>query len=91
MTGVTRKLAAILAADVAGYSKLMGADETGTLNALRKLRNDLFCQSALNFDPPFGTVEVVPVDAMGPGSCLNDASFVICSEGDKKCIATRAA
>ena len=30
-----RKLAAILAADVAGYSRLMGADEEGTLNALR--------------------------------------------------------
>jgi len=28
---VTRKLAAILAADVAGYSRLMGADEEGTL------------------------------------------------------------
>ncbi len=37
-----RRLAAILAADVAGYSKLMGEDETGTLNALRKLRQDLF-------------------------------------------------
>jgi adenylate cyclase len=30
-----RKLTAILAADVAGYSRLMGADEEGTLNALR--------------------------------------------------------
>jgi adenylate cyclase len=27
----TRRLAAILAADVAGYSRLMGADEEGTL------------------------------------------------------------
>jgi TolB-like protein/class 3 adenylate cyclase/Tfp pilus assembly protein PilF len=33
-----RKLAAILAADVAGYSRLMGADEEGTLNALRAHR-----------------------------------------------------
>ncbi len=33
-----RKLAAILAADVAGYSRLMGADEEGTLNALRARR-----------------------------------------------------
>jgi adenylate cyclase len=31
---VVRKLAAILAADVAGYSRLMGADEVGTLRAL---------------------------------------------------------
>jgi adenylate cyclase len=31
----TRRLAAILAADVAGYSRLMGADEVGTVEALR--------------------------------------------------------
>lgn len=31
-----RKLAAILAADVVGYSRLMGADETGTLSALKR-------------------------------------------------------
>lgn len=31
---IERKLAAILSADVAGYSRLMGADETGTLAAL---------------------------------------------------------
>ncbi|MGE0736254.1 MAG: FHA domain-containing protein [Alphaproteobacteria bacterium] len=37
-----RKLAAILAADVVGYSKLMGADETGTLNTLRLCRRELF-------------------------------------------------
>ena len=30
----TRRLAAILAADVAGYSRLIGADEQGTLNRL---------------------------------------------------------
>ena len=38
----TRKLAAILAADVAGYSKLTGADEERTLARLRALRSDLF-------------------------------------------------
>jgi class 3 adenylate cyclase len=36
-----RKLAAILAADVAGYSKLAGADEERTLARLRALRSDL--------------------------------------------------
>ena len=41
MNTPTRKLAAILAADVAGYSRLMGADESGTLAALRELRRDL--------------------------------------------------
>src|SRR4029078_2467806 len=38
----TRKLAAILAADVAGYGKLAGADEERTLARLRALRSDLF-------------------------------------------------
>ena len=37
----TRKLAAILAADVTGYSKLAGADEERTLARLRGLRSDL--------------------------------------------------
>ena len=35
MTGERRRLAAIVAADVAGYSRLMGADEEGTIAALR--------------------------------------------------------
>jgi class 3 adenylate cyclase len=35
-----RRLAAILAADVAGYSRLMGADEGGTLERLKALRPD---------------------------------------------------
>jgi adenylate cyclase len=34
---VERRLAAILAADVAGYSRLMGADEEGTHERLRAL------------------------------------------------------
>jgi adenylate cyclase len=38
---VERRLAAILAADVAGYSRLMGADEEGTLAALKTLRREL--------------------------------------------------
>jgi TolB-like protein/class 3 adenylate cyclase len=37
----TRRLAAILAADVAGYSRLIGADEEGTLNRLRSIRAEL--------------------------------------------------
>src|SRR5271169_4138407 len=35
----TRRLAAILAADIAGYSRLMGEDETGTAQALREHRS----------------------------------------------------
>src|SRR3984893_12100082 len=38
---VERKLAAILAADIAGYSRLMGADEEGTLARLRLHRREL--------------------------------------------------
>ena len=37
----TRKLAAILAADVVGYSRLAGSDEERTLARLRALRSDL--------------------------------------------------
>src|SRR5438552_14508325 len=37
----TRRLAAILAADVAGYSRLIGADEEGTLRRLRSIRAEV--------------------------------------------------
>jgi adenylate cyclase len=37
----TRRLAAILAADVVGYSRLIGADEEGTLDRLRAIRTDV--------------------------------------------------
>ena len=36
---VTRKLAAILAADVVGYSRLMGEDEEATLATLKAYRD----------------------------------------------------
>ena len=38
---VERRLAAILAADVAGYSRLMGGDEEGTLARLKALRREV--------------------------------------------------
>ena len=41
MVKVQRRLAAILAADVVGYSRLVRSDETGTLTALRAHREDL--------------------------------------------------
>src|SRR5215471_14018009 len=37
----TRRLAAILAADVAGYSRLIGADEPGTLQAFKTIQTEL--------------------------------------------------
>src|SRR5215469_2050756 len=41
---VERRLAAILAADVVGYSRLMGSDEAGTLARLRTHRRELIDQ-----------------------------------------------
>jgi hypothetical protein len=42
-----RRLAAILAADVAGYSRLMGEDEAGTATAVRERRGgDEICAAA---------------------------------------------
>jgi adenylate cyclase len=38
----TRRLAAILAADVMGYSRLIGADEGGTLQAFKAIQAELF-------------------------------------------------
>ena len=39
---VERRLAAILAADVAGYSRLIGVNEEGTLATLKAHRRELF-------------------------------------------------
>src|SRR6516165_10667719 len=39
---IERRLAAILAADVVGYSRLMGADELGTFERIRAHRKELF-------------------------------------------------
>jgi adenylate cyclase len=41
-TPAKRRLSAILMADIVGYSHLMGADQSGTMNALRQLRSALF-------------------------------------------------
>src|SRR4030095_7706245 len=41
MTTEQRRLAAILVADVVGYSKLMGSDEAGTLSPLEALRTKI--------------------------------------------------
>jgi len=41
--GETRKLAAILVADVVGYSRLAGTDEDRTLSRLQGLRSDHPC------------------------------------------------
>src|SRR5271165_1209538 len=46
---VTRRLAAILAADVAGYSRLMGADEQGTLQRLKTTRANVLDPSIVQY------------------------------------------
>ena len=50
-----RRLAAILAADVAGYSRLMGADEKGTLSTLRSHREAVDRLIALHHGRVFGS------------------------------------
>ena len=45
-----RRLTTILAADVVGYSRLMGADEAGTLAALKGHRVQLFDQAGCRGD-----------------------------------------
>ena len=46
---VQRKLAAILAADVVSYSRMMEADETGTLDRLKSVRRELFAPIIAEF------------------------------------------
>ena len=64
-----RKLAAILAADVAGYSRLAGADEERTLARLRALRSDLI-------DPTIAVHNGRVVKRTGDGSLIEFRSVV---------------
>jgi TolB-like protein/class 3 adenylate cyclase len=64
-----RRLAAILAADVAGYSRLMGADEEGTLERLKALRHELL-------DPKITEHHGRIVKTTGDGMLVEFASVV---------------
>lgn len=64
-----RKLAAILAADVVGYSRLMASDEAGTLAALKRHRE-------LIFDPAVAEYGGRIVKLMGDGALVEFASVV---------------
>jgi adenylate cyclase len=66
---VTRKLAAILAADVAGYSKLTSADEERTMARLRALRSDLI-------DPTIALHHGRVVKRTGDGALIEFRSVV---------------
>ena len=65
----SRKLVAILAADVAGYSKLAGADEERTLARLRALRSDLI-------DPTIAVHHGRVVKCTGDGSIVEFRSVL---------------
>jgi class 3 adenylate cyclase len=65
----TRKLAAILAADVVGYNRLAGADEDRTLARLRALRSDLI-------DPTIAVHNGRVVKRTGDGSLVEFRSVV---------------
>ena len=65
----TRKIAAILVADVVGYSRLAGADEEGTLARLRALRSDLI-------DPAIAAHHGRIVKRTGDGSLIEFRSVV---------------
>src|SRR5271154_1540469 len=65
----TRKLAAILVADVVGYSRLAGADEERTLARLRALRSDLI-------DPTIALHRGRIVKRTGAGSIIEFRSVV---------------
>ena len=65
----TRKIAAILVADVVGYSRLAGADEEGTLARLRGLRRDLI-------DPAIAKHHGRIVKRTGDGSLIEFRSVV---------------
>jgi TolB-like protein/class 3 adenylate cyclase/tetratricopeptide (TPR) repeat protein len=66
---VQRRLAAILAADVAGYSRLTGADEEGTIARLRALRRELI-------DPTIASHGGRIVKTTGDGILIEFASVV---------------
>jgi adenylate cyclase len=66
---VERRLAAILAADVAGYSRLMGANEVGTLQTLKAHRNELI-------DPAIAAHHGRIVKTTGDGMLVEFASVI---------------
>ena len=66
---VERRLAAILSTDVVGYSRLMGADEEGTLSALKAFRREII-------DPSIEAHHGQIVKVMGDGMLAEFSSVV---------------
>ena len=89
-----RRLTAILAADVVGYSRLMGANESGTVTALETLRSDFI-------NPKIGEHQGRIVKLTGDGMLVEFPSVVnavaspptcsgACVTGTKVCRRTAA-
>src|SRR5438874_11284471 len=84
---VERRLAAVLAADVAGYSRLMGVDEVGTLAVLKAVRGELV-------DPEIAEHKGRIVKTTGDGMLVEFASSVdavTCAIAIQRRMAERAA
>ena len=84
-TGVQRRLAAILAADVVRYSKMMGEDEAGTLAAVRRLRAEVI-------EPKIAEHQGRLFKSMGDGFLVEFASVVnalACAAAIQKAVAAR--
>jgi adenylate cyclase len=80
-----RRLAAILAADVVGYSKMMGEDEAGTLSRVRSLRSEII-------EPKIAEHHGRLFKAMGDGFLAEFPSVVnavACAVGVQKAMALR--
>ena len=84
---VERRLAAVLASDIAGYSRLMGADEEGTLDHLKALRKTVV-------DPKFVEHRGRIVKTTGDGMLVEFASAVDaarCAVEIQRCMAAHNA
>jgi adenylate cyclase len=68
-TAVERRLTTVLAADVAGYTRLMSVDEAGTMAALRALRAELL-------EPCIAAHRGRVVKLMGDGALIEFPSVV---------------
>ena len=66
---MNRRLTVILAIDVVGYSRLMGADEAGTLAALKKHRSELIDPKAVQYGGR-------TIKLMGDGALMEFASVI---------------
>jgi adenylate cyclase len=77
----TRRLAAIVVADIAGYSRIMGADEEGTLAALKAIRSDVL-------DPTIAQHHGRVVKTAGDGVLMEFASVV---DAARCCLAVQRA